>query len=173
MATTDEHITQRVEIVMEHIRRENTHDLDAIMDTFGQTGRYDDEPWGEHHEGLPAVRSYYATLMHALPDLHIDVEEQYVTDDNVVLEVTISGTHRGSWRGLPPTGRRIEFPLCAIFSFDEANKIAGERIYYDRADVLHQLGVYFEPDSPVGRLTTVLLHPVTMIRALYHAAASR
>jgi hypothetical protein len=31
----------------EHIARENQHDLEAIMRTFGQTGRYDDEPWDD------------------------------------------------------------------------------------------------------------------------------
>jgi hypothetical protein len=31
----------------EHIARENQHNLEAIIRTFGQTGRYDVEPWDD------------------------------------------------------------------------------------------------------------------------------
>jgi len=27
------------------------------------------------------------------------------------------------------TGRRLEFPLCGVYTFDEDGKLAGERIY--------------------------------------------
>jgi hypothetical protein len=35
-------------IVEQHIRLENEHDLEGVLRTFGDTARYDDEPWGEH-----------------------------------------------------------------------------------------------------------------------------
>jgi hypothetical protein len=34
------------------------------------------------------------------------------------------------WRGLPPTGRPVRFPLCGIFTFDEENRLAGEKILF-------------------------------------------
>jgi SnoaL-like polyketide cyclase len=82
-----------------------------------------------------------------------------------VLEVTIRGTHLGPWRGLPATGRRLEFPLCGIYTFDANDRLAGERIYYDRALVLRQLGLFYEPVG-LGRLFTALAHPLTIGRAL-------
>ena len=36
----------RAAVVDEHIRCENSHDLDALMATFGINAQYDDEPWG-------------------------------------------------------------------------------------------------------------------------------
>ena len=30
------------------------------------------------------------------------------------------------WRGLPPTGRHLEFPLCAIFTFDANDRMRTE-----------------------------------------------
>jgi hypothetical protein len=80
----------------------------------------------------------------------------------VVLEVVIRGQHLGPWRGLPATGAQIELPLCGIFTFDSDERLAGERIYYDRATLLRQLGVFHEPDRPMGRITTLLTHPLTM-----------
>jgi len=152
----------RLKIVDEHVSLENEHNLDGIMATFGETARYDDEPWDAHYMGREEVRAFYAELLQAMPSLHIDVERRHAGDDAVILEVVIRGQHLGTWRGLPATGRLIEFPLCGIFTFDDANQLAGEKIYYDRATVLRQLGVFHEPDSLAGRVTTALSHPVTM-----------
>ena len=154
------------QIVEEHVRLENQHDLDGVMGTFGASARYDDEPSSEHHIGFDKVRAYYAGLFSAMPDLHIDIRKWHETDAAIILEVVISGHHLGTWRGLPPTGRRVEFPLCGIFSFDDSDRITGEKIYYDRAMVLAQLGVFHEPDHILGRLNAVVMHPMTMARIL-------
>ena len=166
MSPTDDRKLARIRLVEEHVRFENSHDLDGVVKTFGPDARYDDEPWGEHHEGLNDVRGYYHKLMAALPDLSIEVKRRHVTDENLILEVVIRGTHLGSWRGLPSTGRRLEFPLCAVYSFDESDRLAGERIYYDRATLLRQVGIFNEPETKLGQVTTVLSHPLTIARAV-------
>jgi hypothetical protein len=103
--------------------------------------------------------------MRALPDLAIEVKQRHVASDSLVVEVTIRGTHLGAWRGLPATGRRMEFALCGVYTFDADDRLAGERIYYDRAAVLRQLGLFHEPMRGLGRVITVLSHPVTIARA--------
>lgn len=163
----------RLAVVEEHVRQENQHNLDGIMATFGEDIWYDDEPWDEHHEGRDGVRAYYRGLLRALPDLQIDVQQRHVTDEHVILEVVISGTHAGPWRGLPGTGRHVEFPLCAVYTFDEDQNLAGERIYYDRATVLRQLGIFHEPDRGIGRLLTPLTHPLTIVRAVWHTVRNK
>lgn len=164
-APANEQVAARLRIVEEHLRRENEHDLAGIMATFGHEAEYDDTPWGERRLGRDAVENYYRDLLTALPDLHIDVRNRLVTDDAVVLEVTTSGTQTGTWRGLPATGRPVRFPLCAIYRFTANGKLASERIYYDRAGVLHQVGLYHEPVGVLGRLLTTITHPLTLARA--------
>jgi steroid delta-isomerase-like uncharacterized protein len=156
----------RLALVEEHVGLENRHDLDGIMGTFGASARYDEEPWDDHHVGREAVRAYYNGLLGALPDLAIEVRQRHVAEHAVLLEVVISGHHLGAWRGLPPTGRPVQFPLCGIFTFDDQDRLAGEKIYYDRATVLHQLGVFHEPDGMVGRLEAMVMHPLTMAQAI-------
>lgn len=173
-AILDDRIRAQLALVEEHVRRENAHDLPGIMATFGRRAWYDDAPWGEHHEGRDVVRSYYEDLLSSLPDLRIDVAHCLAAEEAVALEVRLSGTHLGSWRGLPPTGRPVSFPLCGLYTFDEEGKLAGERIYYDRGSVLHQVGLYRDPQTVLGRLETLLAHPVTVVRAyarkLFHPA---
>lgn len=160
---TPERRAARLRLVEEHVGHENRHDLDGIMATFGAAARYDDEPWDEHHAGREGVRAFYADLLRAMPDVNLDVRQRHATETAVVLEVVISGHHLGAWRGLPPTARPLAFPLCGIFTFDDDDKIAGEKIYYDRATILRQLGVFHEPDGLAGRINAALMHPMTML----------
>ncbi len=163
----------RIALVEQHIRLENEHDLEGVLQTFGDSAHYDDQSWAEHYQGRDGVRQFYQHLMRALPNLEIDVQRRHVTDDAILVEVIIRGTHLGSWRGLPPTGRRIEFPLCGIYTFDSADRLAGEKIYYDRATVLRQLGVFHEPQSFLGQISTLATHPATVARTLARKLLSR
>ena len=121
-------LAARIALVERHIGLENSHDLEGVLATFGDVARYDDEPWSEHYEGHDGVRDFYTQLMSALPDLEIAVQRQHVSDQAIVVEVMIRGTHLGGWRGLPATGRRVEFPLCGVYSFDAQDRLAGEKI---------------------------------------------
>src|SRR5579885_2353205 len=94
-----------LEVVLEHVKNENAHDLEGILGTFGQSeAMYDDGPWDDKRDGLDGVRQYYTELLTALPDLHIAIERSIASSEAVALEVRISGTHLGPWRGLPATG---------------------------------------------------------------------
>jgi steroid delta-isomerase-like uncharacterized protein len=155
----------RIAAVEQHIRLENQHDLEGVLGTFGEAAHYDDEPWSEHYQGREGVRQFYQQLMTALPDLEIEVREQHFAEEAILVEVTIRGTHLGEWKGLPATGRRVAVPLCGVYTFDADDRLAGERIYYDRATVLRQLGVFYEPVSVLGQLCTFATHPATIARA--------
>ena len=161
----EQRLGNRIATVDEHIRCENRHDVDALMATFGADACYDDEPWDDHRTGRDGVRSYYGELMHAIPDLAIEVRRRHLAPEAIVVEVSIRGTHLGAWRGLPATGRRIEFPLCGIYAFGADDKLARERIYYDRAAVLAQLGLFHDPTHLAGRLATAFSHPMSVARA--------
>lgn len=156
----------RLRTVEQHIQCENAHDLDGVLATFGEQARYDEEAWDDRYEGRGQVRSYYRQLFEAAADLHIEVLRRHATGEAIIFEVLLTGTHTGAWRGLPATGRRFRLPLCAIYTFDEQHKLAGERIYYDRATVLRQLGVFREPDTLPGRVATLLNHPLTLLGAM-------
>jgi hypothetical protein len=80
----------RIAIVEQHIRFENDHDLEGVLRTFGETARYDDEPWGEHYTGRDGVRLFYQQLMKALPDLEITVQRRHLAEDAILVEVVIA-----------------------------------------------------------------------------------
>ena len=60
--TPNEKQSARIATVEQHIRLENQHDLEGVISTFGDTARYDDEPWDEHYDGRDGVRQFYQQL---------------------------------------------------------------------------------------------------------------
>ena len=139
MASSDTRRAKRMAIVEEHCRVENSHDLDALMRTFGDKTTFSLND--ERHEGREAVRNLYAEFFHGFPDLKFEIKHVHIADDAIPVEMLLSGTHTDTWRGIPATGRRFEIPLCAVFIFDQNDKIAGERGYFDAALMLRQLGL--------------------------------
>jgi hypothetical protein len=61
--SSDARINARIQLVEKHVRLENLHDLDGILDTFGPDARYDDEPWDDHRIGRDQVHLYYKQML--------------------------------------------------------------------------------------------------------------
>jgi hypothetical protein len=94
----------------------------------------------------------------------------------VIAEFDLLGTHLGSLRSLPATGRTFRCRMTAFFVFED-DRICCERVYFDQTSILRQLGLAHDPSSLAGRASTLLSHPLTIGRALAfgllgrHAAA--
>ncbi len=75
----------------------------------------------------------------AFPDLRFTVEDLVAEGDRVVLRATMRGTHRGPFRGVAPTGRRIEGAVLDVVRV-EGGVFAEHWGGPDLWDVLRQLG---------------------------------
>ena len=51
--------------------------------------------------------------------------------------------------GVPPTSKRVEVAVVVVVRF-ENGKIAGERIYWDQASVLAQVGLIHKEEPPAN-----------------------
>ena len=141
MADTTRTLRDRREaVVREHMESENRHDFDATIETFKHP-RYEIIPTGEVFDGEEAVRGYFATSRTAFPDQRNEHARLYHADDAVIVEFDLLGTHRGPLRGIPPTGKAFRCPVTAFFIF-EGDRIVCERVYFDSATILRQLGLF-------------------------------
>jgi steroid delta-isomerase-like uncharacterized protein len=153
---------RREAIVREHMESENRHDFNTTIETFDHP-RYELIATGDVHDGEAEVRAYFEETRTAFPDQTNEPLAFHHSDDAVIVEFLLRGTHLGPLRGLPPTGRSFECRMTAFFLFPEGgDRIVGERVYFDQATILRQLGVAHDPSSPAGRLTTALSHPLTI-----------
>ena len=131
---------RREAVVREHMESENRHDFDATIATFARP-RYEIVPTGDVFDGEEAVRGYFAASRSAFPDQRNELRALYHADDAVIVEFDLLGTHLGMLRGvIPPTGKTFRCPVTAFFIF-EGDRIVCERVYFDSATILRQLGL--------------------------------
>jgi steroid delta-isomerase-like uncharacterized protein len=161
----------REQLVIEHMESENRHEFEVTMDTF-EHPRYELIATGDVYDGEAEVAHYFEETRTAFPDQRNELIALDHSDDAVVVEANLYGTHLGPYRGLPPTGRSFEMRFCAIFVFDE-ERLVCERVYFDAATVLRQLGIAHDPLSLTGKVATVLNHPLTVGRALVRQVSGR
>lgn len=163
--------TRREAVVREHMESENRHDFDATIQTFSHP-RYEIVPTGDVYDGETEVMAYFDETRAAFPDQRNELIEMHHSDDTVIVEFDLKGTHDGPFRGLPATGRAFTCRTLAIFVF-EGERIVCERVYFDSATILRQLGIAHDPLTLQGRVATVLNHPVTIAGAVLRQARSR
>ena len=153
------------------MRLENEHNFRGCIGAFAHP-RYEIVATGEIHDGAAAVDAFLAENRRAFPDFRFHPARTVAAGDSVLVEGTFTGTHEGTWRGLPATGRKVSFRMAVVFEFDGEDLVC-ERVYFDLGTPLRQLGVARDPTSLSGRMTTVLTHPVTITRALVRALGRR
>jgi steroid delta-isomerase-like uncharacterized protein len=130
---------KREQLVREHMESENTHDFDVTLETF-EHPRYEIVPTGEVYDGADEVNRYYQETRAAFPDQRNELIAMYHSDDAVIIEFWLRGTHKGELRGMPPTGKSFECKVVAFFLFEE-DRLICERVYFDAATILTQLGL--------------------------------
>jgi carboxymethylenebutenolidase len=104
--------------------------------------------------GSSEVRHFYGTYFipgHP-PDTEVVPVARTVGDDRIVDELIHKFTHtiEMPWilPGIPPTSKRVEVAVVVVVQFKDG-KIAGERIYWDQASVLAQIGLINANKLPV------------------------
>ncbi len=139
MARSSDTRAAREAVVREHMDSENRHDFDATIATFTRP-RYELIATGEVYDGEPAVRAYYAGSRATFADQRNELIALHHADDGVIVEFDLLGTHTGPRAGIAPTGREFRCRMVALFLFD-GDLISCERVYFDSATILRQLGV--------------------------------
>ena len=138
---TDDLRARREDVVRRHMEAENVHDYDTVLATFAHP-RYELMATGQVFDGEAEVRRYFEVSRTPFPDQRNELVSMRSTDDAVVVELDLLGTHGGPLRGIEPTGRSFRSRMCALFVFEDGGDgIVCERVYFDSADILRQLGL--------------------------------
>jgi steroid delta-isomerase-like uncharacterized protein len=120
----------------------NSGDLDTIskaIDEFVAPDVLFHAPVPMDVTGAEALKRVWEVLLRAFPDIHVALEETITEGDKVAARNTVTGTHRGEYRGLPPTGRAVTYSEIFIFRFADG-RIAEIRGVVDVLAQLRQLG---------------------------------
>jgi steroid delta-isomerase-like uncharacterized protein len=86
------------------------------------------------------LKRLIATYRTAFPDLHCTLEAEIREGDQLAAHWTMRGTHKGSFLGNPPTGKRVEVHGI-IFARTENGRIVEDWTLIDQLSILQQLGL--------------------------------
>jgi predicted ester cyclase len=103
----------------------------SLEDNKAIVRRYLNEPWNQGNlaildelcapgfcingiASLAEIKRAIFEARRAFPDIHDTIEEIIAEGDTVVIRWTITGTHRGVYEGIPPTGKPIKFTGITI-----------------------------------------------------------
>ncbi len=106
--------------------------------------------WVNHDPSLPPMQGLegakqLVTLFHsAFPDLHVEIEDMLAEGDKVACRFHFGGTNRGSFQGMPPTGKSAVVTGTGIFRI-LGGKLTDNWVNFDALGLMQQLGVVPTP----------------------------
>jgi carboxymethylenebutenolidase len=143
-----------------HVRLEFVdRDASATVDTMADANYVNHVPVMTGGRGRAEMLEFYGRYF--IPQMPADTKTttvcRTVGQGRVIDEMIFSFTHdiAMEWMlpGVPPTGRHVEVPLVVVCQL-EGDQIACERIYWDQASVLVQLGLLDAATLPVAGAET-------------------
>ncbi|MBB4080451.1 steroid delta-isomerase-like uncharacterized protein [Lewinella aquimaris] len=117
----------------------NTGKLELIREVVAQDVK-DHDPAPMQGPGPQGFIDFFTMMRNAFPDLKIEVKHLVTDADNVCFAYTVSGTHKGEFMGVAPTGKSFSARGMQIGRF-ENGKLKERWGSTDELGILKQLGV--------------------------------
>jgi steroid delta-isomerase-like uncharacterized protein len=115
-------------------------DIDALSRDHAEDCVLETPFAGGKVKGRAAIEKVYRGFLSAFPDVAFDHIDHLIDGDRVAQIATLTGTNKGGFMDLPPTGKRVSFPLVLVFRLKDGLIVEEQRIY-DFTGVLLQAGV--------------------------------
>lgn len=128
-------------------------DTPKFVSSFTQDGYFYDVAAGKKYYGkdIGLTVDVYAT---AFPDMHRELYQMYFSDDVVVVELTLNGTHNGDLALpagiIPPTHKQMHAPCCDVFHL-VSGKIKSFHCYVAVPILLEQIGVFMNMSAALKK----------------------
>jgi predicted ester cyclase len=96
-------------------------------------------PGGLDVKGPEGFGQYVTMMRTAFPDIRVTLENMVAEGDYVAHRFTLTGTHRGDWLSIPPTGKRVTVTGNVLSRFAAGKEVeAWEEL--DMLSFMQQLG---------------------------------
>ena len=95
------------------------------------------------------LKDHIAMYEAAFPEYGLQVQQMIAEGDLVSVIGRASGTHKGSFMGMPPTGKSWDVPIHITYRLKDG-KIVDHWMVVDTAAFMQQLGMIASPASTEG-----------------------
>ncbi len=115
------------------------NDTERIEQLLVSSTQYSFHPSGMPHMDLNGHKQLLATITRAFPDLHHDIKDMVTERDKVAVRLNVTGTHKGEFRGIPPSGRKLSLDEMAFLTIIDG-RITEGWIISDTMSFMQQIG---------------------------------
>jgi steroid delta-isomerase-like uncharacterized protein len=116
----------------------NQKNLDALNELVAEDF-VEHIPFPGQGPGREGLRQVLSAFISAFPDIRWTLEEQIAEGEKVVSRFTMTGTHRGEFLGIPPTGKSVNI-WGVVIDVVRNGKFSESRIIMDTLGLMQQLG---------------------------------
>lgn len=116
----------------------NKKNLDAI-DTLVANDFVEHVPFPGQGPGREGLKYAIGLFLNAFPNIHWALDEQIAEGNKVVSRFTWTGTHRGLFLGIAPTGRMVQV-WGVVNDVIRGGQLAESRMIMDTLGLMQQLG---------------------------------
>ena len=134
-----ENTAKHIELHNQHIMHQSNGNIGALQTDYAETAVVEDSLHREAFVGRDAIIAREEMIMAATSDASITVTNRLAHGNIVVAEWVATGRHTGDLPGLPASGRSFTIPGVTVV-IREHGKIVRETLYFDVAELHHQLG---------------------------------
>jgi steroid delta-isomerase-like uncharacterized protein len=159
MATTSTSPTTVARAIFDAL---NAHDLDALVSHYAD--RIEERMPDVTLRSSAELREFMAGLFGALPDIRMEPATFAEEGEEVLVHWTLTGTHRGDFQGVKPTGKRIEFDGFEKMTIRDG-KLVANVVVFDRMAFGQQLGMLPPDGSPAERGMKAAFNAGTAVKA--------
>lgn len=150
------------QIVRAYLDALDARDLDAAVKFWAKGGIERITPVGEF-VAPDGLREFFGGIWGALPDSTFEILDLVADDKLVAVRWRSAGTFCGTpFQGVEPTGARIEFQGCDMFTV-EKGLIQENNVYYDGMEFARQAGLLPPRDSAAEQRMTALMNTRTRL----------
>ena len=96
-------------------------------------------PAGEF-KGPEGVKQMVQTFRVAFPDGTFTINDMIGEGDKIAVRYTLTGTHKGDYLGLPPTGKQINMEGSFFYKFENGKEVEALP-FMDSLTMFQQLGI--------------------------------
>ncbi len=116
--------------------------IDPIVSNFAKDIRWDavGSPLEPPSVGKAAVMARWEDLLIGVPDMKLHARRIFHHGKLVIMQVVLTGTHKGNFRGLAPTEKPLGTDVLVWIWHDDEGKAKEVRVVYDEASLLAQMG---------------------------------
>jgi len=132
-------VERNKEIVTSYVDAVNAQNYDAF-DEIVVEDYVDHDPVPGQEPGLGGLKKAYKMFSDAFPDVNFIFEDVFGEGDLVVGRGVIYGTHKGSFMGVAPTGKRVRWTGTRLFRLNDDGKLTDGWINIDLLGLMQQLG---------------------------------